>query len=125
MLVIGLDPRRVPGDWDPEPVVRAIGVGLDAFASRGMHVEACLLGLDGSDDLAAVLTAALRRRAWRCVVVGGGLRHSDDELAVLELAVNLIRRHAPDATIAFSTTPTSMADAAARWVDPAAEPEPS
>ena len=116
VLVIGLDPYRVPGPWDPGPAAAAIDVGLAKFAAHGVGVQACLVGLDGSDDIAAVVTDALRTRPWECVTIGGGLRHSDDELVILEQVVNLVRRHAPDAAIAFNSTPTTIYEAAARWL---------
>ncbi|MGW0683675.1 hypothetical protein ACWD2L_09990 [Streptomyces sp. NPDC002754] len=117
VLVIGLDPRRVPGPWDPEPVVRAIEAGLVKFAEHGVGVETCLIGLDGTDDVAAVVGSALRARAWECVTLGGGLRHSDDETELLEQIVNLVREYAPAAAIAFNSSPDTTYEAAARWLE--------
>lgn len=116
VLVIGLDPYRVPGPWDPEPTATAIQEGLATFAEHGIGVESCLVGLDGSDDVPAVVTAALRAHRWECVTVGGGLRHSDDQVELLEQVINLIRRHAPDAAIAFNSTAATTYEAAARWL---------
>jgi hypothetical protein len=116
VLVIGLDPRRVPGPWDPEPVVARIETGMAVFADRGVSARACLIGLDGSDDIEAVVTDALRADAWNCVVIGGGIRHADDQVEVLELVVNAVRTHAPDATIAFNDAPETTWQAAARWL---------
>jgi hypothetical protein len=113
VLVIGLDPHRVPGPWDPAPVAEGIAAGLAKFADAGVGVETCLVGLDGSDDIAAVVTAALDSRSWEVVVVGGGVRNQDD---LFEKVVNLVRRHAPDAAIAFNSTPTDTFEAAARWL---------
>jgi len=62
------------------------------FAEHGLGVETCLFGLDGSDDMEAVVGAALRARPWECVVIGGGVRNED-------------------------STPADTFDAAARWVD--------
>jgi hypothetical protein len=42
-------------------------VGIARFAAHGVGVETCLLGLDGSDDVAAVVVAGLRARPWECV----------------------------------------------------------
>ncbi|WP_200886615.1 hypothetical protein [Phaeacidiphilus oryzae] len=81
VLVIGLDPYRVPGPWDPEPAAQAIEEGLNKFAEHGVGAETCLFGLDGSDDVEAVVGKALRAHRWECVTVGGGLRHSDDQVA--------------------------------------------
>ncbi len=119
VLVIGLDPRRVPGPWDPEPVVAAIEAGLAEFGRHGVPVQTCLVGMDGmdgSDDIEAVVTAALRAHPFACVVVGGGLRHSDDQVELLELVINLVRRHAPDAAIALNDSPATTYEAAARWL---------
>jgi hypothetical protein len=116
VLVIGLDPYRVPGPWDPKPVADAIDAGIARFAEHGVGVETCLFGLDGSDDVAAVVAAALRARPWGCVVIGGGLRN-EDQLELFERVINLVRRCAPDAAIAFSSGPEKTFDAAARWVD--------
>ena len=113
VLVIGLDPFRVPGPWDPAPLVDAIEAGLAKFAEHGVDVETCLLPLDGSDVDAAVANA-LRVRPWACVTIGGGLRFQVD---LLERVVNLVRRHAPGAAIAFSERPDMTYEAAARWIE--------
>lgn len=114
VLVIGLDPYRVPGPWDPAPVAAAIDAGRATFAARGAGVEFCLIGLDGSDDVDAVVTAAVCARPWECVVVGGGVR---SEAHLLERVVGIVRRHAPHAAIAFNATPAGTFEAAARWLD--------
>lgn len=113
VLVIGLDPYRVPGPWDPEPVAVGIEAGRSRFTEHGVAAEFCLVGLDGSDDIPAVVTAALRAHPWECVVIGGGVRNQVD---LFERVVNLVHRHAPGAAIAFNTTPTDTFEAAARWV---------
>jgi len=114
VLVIGLDPYRVPGPWDPKPVADAIEIGMTALANRGFHAEACLVGLDGSDNIKTGVTASLQARSWDCVVVGGGIRHPEEQLALFESIINLIRQHAPQAAIAFNHTPHDLADAVAR-----------
>ncbi|MDY7087690.1 MAG: hypothetical protein SYR96_21585 [Actinomycetota bacterium] len=113
VLVIGLDPYRVPGPWDPAPVAERIAAGMARFGEAGVDVHACLFGLDGSDDIEAVVTAALRERDWAVVVVGGGVR---GELDLFERVINLVRRHAPGAAIAFSSAPDETYAAAARWL---------
>ncbi len=116
VLVIGLDPYRVPGPWDPKPVADAIEVGMARFAEHGLGVQACLFGLDGSDDVPGVVTAALRARPWECVVIGGGVRDAS-QLELFEQVLNLVRRYAPGAAIAFSAAPEDTFDAATRWVE--------
>ncbi len=116
VLVIGVDPFRVPGPWDPAPVAEALAAGMARFADAGVGVESCLFGLDGSDDIEAVVTAALAGHRWEVVVVGGGVRKPEELVELFESVVNLVRRHAPDAAIAFNTSPVDTFDAAARWL---------
>jgi hypothetical protein len=114
VLVIGFDPYRVPGPWDPRPVAEGIEAGRARFIEHGLGAEFCLFGLDGSDDVEAVVSAALSAQPWECVVVGGGVRNSLD---LFERVINLVHRHAPDAAIAFNASPEETFDAAARWVE--------
>lgn len=114
VLVIGLDPYRVPGPWDPQPVADGIEVGRSRFVGNGVGAVFCLVGLDGSDDVEAVVTAALCAQPWECVVIGGGVRN---QLELFERVVNLVRRLAPTAAIAFNSTPADTFEAAARWVE--------
>lgn len=114
LLVIGLDPYRVPGPWDPQPVADAVDAGMAALADAGLAAQACLIGIDGSEDIEARITTALLSRPWDCVLVGGGIRKAERLLELFELIVNLVRRHAPQAEIAFSGAPQDMLDAVAR-----------
>lgn len=113
VLVIGLDPSRVPGPWDPTPVVEGIERGRAKFVEHGLDARFCLFGLDDSDDIEAVVTTALREQPWECVVVGGGVRH---DLELFERVINLVHEHAPRATIAFNETPEATFEAATRWL---------
>lgn len=113
VLVIGLDPVRVPG-WDPEPVVAAIARGQARFGEYGIEADLCLVAPD--ENAEEVVTAALTRRDYACAVVGGGIRKHEPLLELFEKVVNLIRQHAPRAAIAFNSSPDDMADAALRWL---------
>jgi hypothetical protein len=117
VLVIGLDPHQVSGPWDPLPVAEAIRVGMERFRANGLRAESCLLGLDESDDIESTVIEALSRRSWAVVVVGGGIRKSEEHLLLFEQIINLVRLHAPDAAIAFNSRPDDTFDAAARWLD--------
>ncbi|MEV6411813.1 hypothetical protein [Kribbella sp. NPDC051718] len=114
VLVIGLDPYRVPGPWDPTPVAVAIEEAVRRFADSGIDASNCLIGLDGSDDVEAVVTNALRERPWECILIGGGIRKDEEQLELFELVVNLTRQHAPDAAIAFNRDLADIVDAVAR-----------
>ncbi|MGI5127189.1 hypothetical protein ACQEVB_10295 [Pseudonocardia sp. CA-107938] len=111
VLVLGFDPYRVPIS-DADAVAAALDRGQARFAELDLATETCLLGLD--DDVPAVVTSALTAQPWDCVVVGGGLRKPAEALELFELVVNLVHRHAPQAAIAFNTSPEDSADAAVR-----------
>ncbi|MFG3552836.1 hypothetical protein ACGGAQ_00435 [Micromonospora sp. NPDC047557] len=113
VLVIGLDPVRIPG-WDPEPVVAAIARGQARFAEHGVEADMCLVAPD--DDPETAIVEALTRKDFACVVVGGGIRKHEPLLQLFERVVNLVRQHAPGAAIAFNSTPDDTVDAALRWL---------
>jgi hypothetical protein len=113
VLVIGLDPVKIPG-WDPEPVVAAIRRGQARFGDLGIEADLCLVALD--EDAEGAVVEALTREDYACVVVGGGIRKHEPLLEFFEKVVNLVRQHAPGAAIAFNRTPEDTADAALRWL---------
>lgn len=113
VLVIGLDPAKLRG-WDPTPVQAAIARGRARFDDYDIGADWCLVAPDENPD--AAIAAALRRDDYSCVVIGGGLRTYDPLVELFEKAVNLVRRYAPGAAIAFNTAPEDCADAARRWL---------
>ncbi|MDG4823231.1 hypothetical protein O7635_15350 [Asanoa sp. WMMD1127] len=113
VLVIGLDPVRIPG-FDPAPVVAAIDRGRARFAELGIPADFCLV--DPEDGPVAAIAAALTARDYACVVIGGGIRKHDPLLDLFEQTVNLVHRLAPGAAIAFNNAPDDTADAALRWL---------
>ena len=50
------------------------------------------------------------------VVVGGGVRTSDDQLELFETTVNLVRQHITQAAIALNSSAAGTFDAAKRWL---------
>ncbi|QIG43247.1 hypothetical protein G5V58_11200 [Nocardioides anomalus] len=117
VLVIGLDPYRVPGPWDPEPVASALRRASAAFAAAGIEATDCLVGLDGSDDVPQVVAAALGDGAYDVVLVGGGIRHDPDRLELFEEVVNLVHRLQPGAAIAFNRRPEDVVEAVQRRLE--------
>lgn len=116
VLVIGLDPYRMSGGFDPGPVGRAIELGMEELAGHGVDAQSCLFGNDGRDDPEQLVTTALQARTWDCVIVGVGLRKAESGLVLFERIVNLVREHAPGAAIAFNATVPGFHEAAARWI---------
>jgi len=113
VLVIGLDPAKIEG-WDPEPVQAAIARGQARFDDLGIEADYCLLALDENPEAAVV--DALTRGDHACVVIGGGIRSHEPLLELFERVINLVRRHAPNASIAFNSSPEDCVDAALRWL---------
>ncbi|MQY07663.1 MDR/zinc-dependent alcohol dehydrogenase-like family protein [Actinomadura macrotermitis] len=113
VLVLGLDPARLQG-WDPGPVQAALARGRARFDDLGIEADWCLVDLD--EDPEGAIVAALTGGDHACVVIGGGIRTHEPLLEFFERVVNLVRRHAPGAAIAFNTSPEDCADAALRWL---------
>lgn len=113
VLVIGLDPAKLT-DWDPEPVLAAIARGEARFRELGIDADMCLVTPDEGAE--ATIVEALAHKDYACVVVGGGIRKYEPLLELFEKVVNLVRLHAPDAAIAFNSTPEDTPDAALRWL---------
>src|SRR5215813_3750500 len=57
-----------------------------------------------------------RAQEYACVVIGGGIRKPEPMLEFFETVINLVRRHAPSAAIAFNTNPETTLEAARRWL---------
>lgn len=113
VLLIGLDPHSVPG-VDAKLVDTAIAIGQQRFDAAGIIADHCLVRPDASAD--AEIVAALQRKDYACVVIGGGIRKPEEMLGLFERVINLVREHAPRAPIAFNTNPTNSLDAVQRWL---------
>jgi hypothetical protein len=113
VLVVGLDPAKLQG-WDPEPLQAAIARGQARFDDRGIEADWCLVAL--AENPEGAIVEALTRQDYACVVIGGGIRRPEPLLELFEKVVNLVRLHAPDAAIAFNSSPEDCADAALRWL---------
>jgi hypothetical protein len=113
VLVLGIDPHAVPG-MDGDTIRAGLDAELDRFAILGIDVSMTLLPLDEATE--DTVTSALAQRAWDVVVVGGGIRKPEPLLILFERVVNLIRRDAPRAAIAFNTSGGDSVEAAKRWL---------
>jgi hypothetical protein len=111
VLLIGLDPHTIPG-FDPAPVELAIAIGQKRFDEAGIDVDTCLVAID--DQARATIANALQAKPYGVVVIGGGIRKPDEVVALFEDVIDLIRRHAPQAAIAFNTNPVTSLDAVQR-----------
>lgn len=113
VLIIGIDPLALP-DTDGAALRAALYEELARFADRVIDASMLLIALDESAGPA--MASALAEREWDVVVIGGGIRKPEPLLPLFELAVNLVRRHAPTAAIAFNTSGGDSVEAAGRWL---------
>ncbi len=110
VLIVGLDPHRIPGPWDPTPVAAAIDAAAERFRELDIDAQNCLIGLDGTDDVPALI-AALEAHPWDCVLLGAGIRKNEELLPLFEKLLNVIHLHAPTARIALNRGLDDMVDA--------------
>ncbi|MEH0416636.1 hypothetical protein [Streptomyces sp. B21-083] len=113
VLVIGIDPRAVPG-MDGDSIRAALDHELTRFGEHAIEASMTLIGLDESAE--STIVAALSEHEWNVVVIGGGIRKPEPLLPLFEQVVNLVRRHAPKAAIAFNTNGGDSVEAARRWL---------
>ena len=109
------DPSLPPG-FDAAKINAGIALGLEKIRERGWDGDPCMITPD--DAGRALLKQKLEAASYDCVVIGGGLRMPPKGLALFESVVNIIHKSAPDAVIAFNTSPVDTADAAARALEP-------
>ncbi|RON57814.1 hypothetical protein [Pseudomonas frederiksbergensis] len=108
------DPALPPG-FDAAKIQAGIASGMQQMADRGWNADLLLVQPDISAATAEVQRQLLASH-YDCVVIGGGLRIPAKSLLLFEALINAVHRAAPDAAIAFNTSPQDTADAAARWL---------
>ena len=113
VLILGIDPHAVPG-MDGDAVRAALDQELARFGEQAVDAAMVLVALDGTAESA--MAAALSERVWDVVVIGGGIRRPEPLLPLFEQVVNLVRRRAPQAAIAFNTSGGDSLVAAKRWL---------
>ncbi|MGI5487156.1 hypothetical protein [Microtetraspora malaysiensis] len=111
VLVVGFDPRAMPG-VDADAINTALDKELARFGELGVDSAVTLVVSDDSAE--PTLVASLTERPWDVVVVGGGIRKTEQLLLLFEQIVNLVHRHAPQAAIAFNAGVADTVEAALR-----------
>ena len=121
ILFVGQEPETVdfsdpalPPGFNAEKIHAGIAVALRQMTERGWHADLCLIRPDGTAP--AALERQLVTNVYDCVVIGGGIRIPPKSLLLFEALINVVRKAAPGAAIAFNTRPEDSADAAARWL---------
>ncbi|MFE7096653.1 hypothetical protein [Streptomyces erythrochromogenes] len=113
VLVIGYDPQAIPG-IDAQALRAALEADLARFAEHGIDAAMTTVVHDGTAESA--LVASLTARHWDVVVVGAGIRKTEQLLPLFEQIVNLIHRHSPAAAIAFNSGVGDSLEAAQRRI---------
>ncbi|MET7358558.1 hypothetical protein ABZS76_08925 [Streptomyces sp. NPDC005562] len=119
VLVVGYDPQAIPG-VDAEGLRQALDQELARFGEHG--IDAAMTLVVFGETAEPTLVASLTERAWDVVVVGAGIRKTEQLLPLFEQTVNLIRRHAPQAAVAFNTNGGDTLEAAQRWLNAPGHP---
>lgn len=113
VLILGVDPNTVPG-MDGGAIRAALDQELARFGAHAIDASMTLIALDESAEPTVI--AALSEREWDVVVIGGGIRKPEPLLPLFEQVVNLVRRYAPKAAVAFNTSGGDSVEAAQRWL---------
>jgi hypothetical protein len=111
ILIVGLDPRALPG-LDPEAVEQGLAIGLERVRAAGYLVDQLLVPLD--ESALGRIEEAVEGREWDAVVIGGGIRKPEPLLELFEAVVNLVHERAPGAKVAFNTDGGSSLEAVRR-----------
>jgi hypothetical protein len=123
VLAIGLDPRFADFSAMPQLTPELIRAYIEAEIGRvralGFEVQSCLIAPEEGAE--AEIETILRARRFACVVIGAGLREPPRHFLLFEKILNLVHRLAPDACIAFNSTPADTTEAIRRWVTPPCE----
>ncbi|MGW1408339.1 hypothetical protein [Streptomyces sp. NPDC002403] len=112
-LILGFDPHAVPG-MDGDAMRAVLDEELARFGEHAVDASMTLIAPDGSAE--STVVAALSQRDWDVVVIGGGIRKPEPLVMFFEQIVNLVRKHAPGAAIAFNTSGGDSVEAAERWL---------
>jgi hypothetical protein len=121
VLVIGLDPALIdfskpgyPPDMDAAKVTAGLKASEEELTRLGYSVEMCYTDFGATAE--AVVESRLKQKRFDCVLIGAGVRTVPGNFLLFEKLVNVVHRHAPQASICFNTLPSDTAAAVKRWL---------
>ena len=118
VLLIGLEPKFVDYAHLPvkldEPTLRA-GLAADEKKLRDLGYDARWLLIDRGETAESVVTSALEKESFDCILVGAGIRTIEPLYPLFEKLVNVIHAKAPKTRIAFNNKPEDTAESVQRW----------
>lgn len=121
VLVVGLDPALIdfsqPG-YAPGMTAAKVFAGIkfseDDLARRGYSATTCLT--DFGETAEAVVQDQLQQQRFDCVMIGSGVRSNPSNFLLFEKLINVVHRHAPQASLCFNQMPHDITDAVQRWL---------
>ena len=118
VLIIGLEPTLVDYAAFPGMDAAKVLAGLEAVTGRlqglGYDVQLCLIDLGATAE--DVVKAQLARGSFDCIVIGAGVRTGPSHFILFERLINMVHRHAPQASLCFNTNPGDTVEAVQRWI---------
>jgi hypothetical protein len=118
VLLVGFGPSVVDYSKWPALTPEKLRAMLEADRVRlnelGYHAESCFVDLGATAE--AQLVKTLEAVPYDCVLIGAGVRTSEDHFILFEKLLNVVHATAPSARICFNTSPTDTAAAVQRWL---------
>ena len=121
VLVVGLDPTLIdftqpgyPPGMTAEKVFAGIKSSEDELSSLGYNVQTCMT--DFGETAEAVVQEQLEQQHFDCVMIGAGVRTVPSNFLLFEKLVNVVHKHAPQASLCFNQLPHDTAEAVKRWI---------
>jgi hypothetical protein len=121
VLVVGLDPTLIdftqpgyPPGMSAEKVFAGVRASEEELTGLGCKVITCLT--DFGETAESIVQAELEKQSFDCVMIGAGVRTVPSNFLLFEKLVNVVHRHAPQASLCFNQLPHDTADAVKRWI---------
>jgi hypothetical protein len=121
VLVVGLDPRLIdfsqpgyPPGMSAEKVFAGVKASEEELTGLGLNVRTCYT--DFGETAESVVQSELEQQPFDCVMIGAGVRTVPSNFLLFEKLVNVVHRHAPQASLCFNQLPHDTAEAVKRWI---------
>lgn len=118
VLLIGFDPAVVDYSKWPGLTPEKLRANLENdrvhLNEVGYSAELCLIDLGATAT--EKVTGTLRATTFDCVLIGAGVRTSQEHFLLFEKVLNTVHAEAPGAKLCFNTNPTDSAAALQRWI---------
>lgn len=116
VVYVGIEWDQLPPSFSDE-ARRGVKAGVERAMTelRALGYDARWCGVTTEPDAAVASLRAMLAGPVDCVLIGAGLRKTDEALVLFERLVNEIHTRCPGAALCFNSTPTDSAAAVQRW----------